>query len=194
MRPTEPELARRLGEAVVALLDAGTSASCSGSRITGEPRANRAMNEQPLLTPGPVARRDAGCHGHIHLFRRHRPRGGEAQRLRGDRRPGRCRGRRRPFLWKLLDDHVLGPFFPGGVGVRYRAYVVTIPVALGGPERYRGDMVGADCGLGISDAHCDRTAAHLGATLDELGIPGDLTDCIIAIAAVLRPDEWASEV
>jgi hemoglobin len=99
------------------------------------------------------------------------------------------------FYGRLLDDHVLGPFFPGGVGVRYRAYVVTIlGEALGGPERYRGDMVGADCGLGISDAHCDRAAAHLGATLDELGIPGDLTDCIIAIAAVLRPDEWASEV
>jgi hypothetical protein len=41
------------------------------------------------------------------------------------------------FYGRLLDDHVLGPFFPGGVGVRYRAYVVTIPVALGGPERYR---------------------------------------------------------
>jgi hemoglobin len=88
------------------------------------------------------------------------------------------------FYRRLLDDPVLGPFLPGGVGVRYRAYVVTIlGEALGGPERYRGDMVGAHRGLGISDAHFDRAAAHLGATLDELGIPGDLTDRIIAIAA-----------
>ncbi len=44
-------------------------------------------------------------------------------------------------------------------------------------------MVGARRGPGISDAHFDRAAAHLGATLDELGIPGDLTDRIIAMVA-----------
>src|SRR5215467_12683001 len=90
---------------------------------------------------------------------------------------------------RLLADPVLGPFFPGGVGPRHRAYVVTIlGEALGGPERYRGpDLVAAHSGLGISDAHFDRTAAHLDATLDELGVPRDLTDRIIAIVATLRP-------
>jgi hypothetical protein len=35
--------------------------------------------------------------------------------------------------------------------------------ALGGPERYRGpDIAGAHRGLGISDAHFDRPAGHLG--------------------------------
>ena len=88
------------------------------------------------------------------------------------------------FYRRLLDDPVLRPFFPGGVGVRYRAYVVTIlGEALGGPERYRGDMVGAHRGPGISDAHFGRAADHVGAALDELGIPGDLTDRIVAIVA-----------
>ena len=90
---------------------------------------------------------------------------------------------------RLLADPELGPFFPGGVGARHRAYVVTIlGEALGGPERYRGpDLTRAHRGLGISDTHFDRTAAHLGATLDELGVPGPLADRIVGIVAGLRP-------
>jgi hemoglobin len=90
---------------------------------------------------------------------------------------------------RLLADPELGPFFPGGVGARHRGYVVTIlGEALGGPERYRGpDLARAHSGLGISDAHFDRTAAHLQATLDELGVPRELADRIVAIVAGLRP-------
>jgi hemoglobin len=93
------------------------------------------------------------------------------------------------FYGRLLADPVLGPFFPGGVGPRHRAYVVTaLGEALGGPERYRGpDITGAHRGLGISDAHFDRAAAHLGATLDELGVPGDLAERIVGVVAGLRP-------
>jgi hemoglobin len=93
------------------------------------------------------------------------------------------------FYGRLLADPVLGPFFPGGVGARHRAFVVTIlGEALGGPERYRGpDIAGAHRGLGISDAHFERAAAHLGATLDELGVPRDLADHIVGIVAGLRP-------
>jgi hemoglobin len=90
---------------------------------------------------------------------------------------------------RLLADPELGRFFPGGVGARHRGYVVTIlGEALGGPERYRGpDLARAHSGLGISDAHFDRTAAHLQDTLDELGVPGELADRIVAIVAGLRP-------
>ena len=93
------------------------------------------------------------------------------------------------FYGRLLADPTLGPFFPGGVGARHRAYVVTaLGEALGGPERYRGpDIAGAHRGLGISDAHFDRAAGHLGATLDELGVPSHLADRIIVIVAGLRP-------
>ena len=93
------------------------------------------------------------------------------------------------FYGRLIADPTLGPFFPGGVGARHRAYVVTVlGEALGGPERYRGpDIAGAHRGLGISDAHFDRAAGHLGATLDELGVPRHLADRIIGIVAGLRP-------
>ena len=92
------------------------------------------------------------------------------------------------FYGRLIADPVLGPFFPGGVGARHRAYVVTaLGEALGGPERYRGpDIASAHRGLGISDAHFDRAAACLVATLDELGVPGHLADRIVGIVAGLR--------
>ena len=90
---------------------------------------------------------------------------------------------------RLLADPEISPFFPGGVGARHRAYVVTIlGEALGGPERYRGpDLAGAHRSLGISGAHFERAAAHLAATLDELGVPSGLAGQIVEIVAGLRP-------
>jgi len=90
---------------------------------------------------------------------------------------------------RLLADPVLSPFFPAGFGPRHRAYLVTVVgEALGGPERYRGpDLADAHRGLGISDAQFDRTAGHLGAVLDELGVPGYLAERIVGIVAGLRP-------
>jgi hemoglobin len=92
------------------------------------------------------------------------------------------------FYRRLLADPALAPFFPGGVGARHRAYVVTIlGEALGGPERYRGpDIAVAHHGLGVSDAHFERAAAHLAATLDELAVPRHLADRIVRIVAGLR--------
>jgi hemoglobin len=92
------------------------------------------------------------------------------------------------FFGRLLADPALSPFFPGGVGARHRRYLVTIlGEALGGPGRYRGPgIAGAHRGLGISDTHFDRAAAHLDATLDELGVPRHLTDRIVGIVAGLR--------
>jgi hemoglobin len=92
------------------------------------------------------------------------------------------------FYRRLLADPVLGPLFPGGIGVRHRAYVVSIlGEALGGPKRYGGEMVGARRGLGISAAHCDRAAARLAAALVQLSIPRHLTGPIVAILAGPRP-------
>ena len=93
------------------------------------------------------------------------------------------------FYGRLLADPVLGPLFPMGAGARHRAYVVTIlGEALGGPERYRGpDIAAAHRGLGINDAHFDRAAFHLRATLDGLSVPRHLADHIVGIVAGLRP-------
>ena len=89
---------------------------------------------------------------------------------------------------RILADPELSRFFPGGVAVKHRAYVVTILAeALGGPERYRGpDLAAAHRGLGISDAHFDRAAVHLYATLDALSVPRHLADHIVGIVAGLR--------
>jgi hemoglobin len=93
------------------------------------------------------------------------------------------------FYGRLVADPELAPLFPGGVGPRHRAYVVTVlGEALGGRERYRGpDLTAAHRGLSISDAHFDRAAAHLACTLDELGVSHDLADRIVGIVAGLRP-------
>jgi hemoglobin len=92
------------------------------------------------------------------------------------------------FYRRLLADPALAPFFPGGVGARHRAYLVTnLGEALGGPERYRGpDIVGAHHGLGVSDAHFERAAGHLASALDELAVPRHLADRIVGIVAGLR--------
>ena len=92
------------------------------------------------------------------------------------------------FYRRVLADPDLSQFFPGGVGDRHRAYLVTfLGDALGGPSRYRGrDIATAHRGLRITDANFDRVAGHLDATLDELGVPRHLTDRIIGIAAGLR--------
>ena len=90
---------------------------------------------------------------------------------------------------RILADPVLSGFFPRGVAAKHRAYVVTVlGEAIGGPERYRGpDLAKAHRGLGITDADFDRTAGHLAATLDSLGVPGHLADYIVGIVAGLRP-------
>jgi hemoglobin len=92
------------------------------------------------------------------------------------------------FYRRVLADPELGPFFPGGVGDRHRAYLITfLGEALGGPSRYRGrDIATAHRGLRIGDSHFDRVAGHLDATLGELGVPRHLTDRIVGIAAGLR--------
>jgi len=89
---------------------------------------------------------------------------------------------------RLIADPELGKFFPAGVGEAHRGFVITLlGQALGGPERYRGpDLVAAHRGLGITDAHFNRTAVLLDDTLDELGVPRDLIDQIIGIVATLR--------
>jgi hemoglobin len=90
---------------------------------------------------------------------------------------------------RLFADPELSRYFPAGVSERHRAYLVTlIGEALGGPERYRGpDLAAAHRHLHISNAHFDKTAAHLDAVLDGLGVPRELTDQIIGIVATLRP-------
>ena len=92
------------------------------------------------------------------------------------------------FYRRLLADPELAWFFPGGVGDRHRAFLVTaLGEALGGPERYRGPVLAdAHRDLGITDAQFYQAVAHLCASLDELGVPRGLANRVIAIVAKLR--------
>ena len=93
------------------------------------------------------------------------------------------------FYRRLLADAELAGFFPGGVGIGHRAFLVTaLGEALGGPQRYRGPFLAdAHRGLGITDDQFDRAACHLSDSLDELAVPRPLADQVIAIVASLRP-------
>jgi hemoglobin len=90
---------------------------------------------------------------------------------------------------RLLADPELAPFFPVGVGELHRRYVVTmLAEAMGGPYRYRGPgLAESHRGLGITGAQFERTAAHLVATLDGLGVPADLVSQVVTLVAGLRP-------
>jgi hemoglobin len=93
------------------------------------------------------------------------------------------------FYDRLFADPEIAPFFPQGVTAQHKAYLVTVlGEALGGPERYRGpDLREVHRHLSITDHHFNLVAGHLDATLEDLNVPRNLTDQIIAIVATLRP-------
>jgi len=87
---------------------------------------------------------------------------------------------------RLVADDELAPYFAGKDVDRHARHVRPfIAVALGGPEIYRGrDMSAAHAGLGITDAHFDRTVEHVVAVLDGLGAGAEL---IAEVGATLEP-------
>jgi hemoglobin len=93
------------------------------------------------------------------------------------------------FYRRLLADPELAWLFTVGVGLRHQAYVVSaLGEALGGPEQYWGPVLAdAHRDLGITDAQFYQAVAHLCASMDELGVPRDVSNRVIAIVAKLRP-------
>jgi hemoglobin len=87
---------------------------------------------------------------------------------------------------RLIGDPELAPYFADKDVDRHARHVRPfIAAALGGPELYRGrDMAAAHAGLGITDAHFDRTVGHVAAVLAGLGVDEVL---IGEVAATLEP-------
>jgi hemoglobin len=98
------------------------------------------------------------------------------------------------FYEKVLQDPLTAPFFDVlDMEAQTRKQVAFMTVAFGGPDEYKGrDLREAHAKLvrekGLDDAHFDRVAEHLVATLHELGIAQPLIDEVLGIVGGTRPE------
>src|SRR5688500_3550235 len=96
------------------------------------------------------------------------------------------------FYEKVLADELVGPFFQElDMKVQTRKQVSFMTWAFGGPEEFRGRPLRESHAKlvserGLSDAHFDRVAEHLEASLEELGIERSLIDEALAIVGSQR--------
>lgn len=97
------------------------------------------------------------------------------------------------FYQKVLADPRISRFFAGVDMDKQRGkQKIFLTYAFGGPVKYQGkDMRQAHKHLvekGLNDTHFDAVAGHLKATLEELSVPADLIDEVMAIAGSTRDD------
>ena len=100
------------------------------------------------------------------------------------------------FYRKVLADDRINSFFEGvDMGKQAAKQKAFLTMALGGPNNYTGeDMRKGHAHLvekGLNDSHFDAVIENLGATLTELGVPGDLIAEAAAIAESTRADVLA---
>lgn len=97
------------------------------------------------------------------------------------------------FYFKVLDDDRINHFFKDVDMDRQRAkQKAFLTMALGGPSAYTGqDMRRGHAHLvqqGLGDAHFDAVVENLGATLQELNVPGELIAEAAALVESTRKD------
>jgi two-component system chemotaxis sensor kinase CheA len=97
------------------------------------------------------------------------------------------------FYRKVLADDRISHFFDSvDMDAQRAKQKAFLTMAFGGPNSYTGkDLRAAHAPLvarGLDDSHFDAVAEHLQATLDELGVPGELSEQVMAIAASTRDD------
>ena len=97
------------------------------------------------------------------------------------------------FYRKVLADDRINRFFDGvDMDAQTAKQKAFITMALGGPNDYTGkDMRAAHKHLverGMTDLHFDAVVENLGATLTELGVPGDTVKTIAGQLEGLRDD------
>lgn len=95
------------------------------------------------------------------------------------------------FYRKVLTDHRINRFFEGVDMEKQAAKQKSfLTVAFGGPNKYTGDDMRRGhahlVAAGLNDSHFDAVMEHLGATLTELKVPGDLIAQAAAIAESTR--------
>lgn len=97
------------------------------------------------------------------------------------------------FYRKVLSDYRINRFFAKtNMEEQINKQKAFFTMAFGGPNTYTGgDMRSVHARLvkmGLNDSHFDAVMEHLGATLTELGVPGDLIGEAAAIAESTRKD------
>ncbi len=97
------------------------------------------------------------------------------------------------FYRKVLNDHRINRFFENAdMDKQIAKQKAFFTMAFGGPNSYTGqDMRNAHAGLvkiGLNEDHFNAVMEHLGATLTELNVPGDLIAEAAAIAESTRKD------
>ncbi len=97
------------------------------------------------------------------------------------------------FYRKVLGDHRINRFFDNtDMDKQVAKQKAFFTMAFGGPNNYTGtDMRNAHATLvktGLNEDHFNAVMEHLGATLTELKVPGDLIAEAAAIAESTRKD------
>lgn len=97
------------------------------------------------------------------------------------------------FYRKVLADNRINKFFAGvDMGRQAAKQKAFLTMAFGGPNKYTGeDMRRGHAHLvakGLNDSHFDAVMENLGATLQELNVPGELIAQCAAIAESTRND------
>lgn len=97
------------------------------------------------------------------------------------------------FYRKVLEDHRINRFFDStDMNAQIAKQKAFFTYAFGGPNNYTGkDMRNAHerlVKMGLNASHFDVVMEHLGATLQELNVPGELIAEAAAIAESTRAD------
>ena len=97
------------------------------------------------------------------------------------------------FYEKIMGDPALASFFVGlEMDAQIAKQIAFMTMAFGGPNAYTGrDLRTAHGKLvkqGLGDAHFDSVAAHLSATLGELGVEPPMIEEVLAIVGSTRQD------
>ena len=97
------------------------------------------------------------------------------------------------FYRKVLNDYRINRFFDNAdMDKQIAKQKAFFTMAFGGPNKYTGkDMRNAHANLvkmGLNEEHFNAVMEHLGATLTELKVPGDLIAEAAAIAESTRND------
>lgn len=97
------------------------------------------------------------------------------------------------FYRKVLSDDSISHFFEStDMNDQRSKQKAFLTMVFGGPNEYTGkDLRTAHAKLvkdGLNEAHFGAVAGHLQSTLEELGVPGDLVNEVMTLAASTQND------